>query len=479
MRTLFLILAAVLPVLPVSAQNLPELGDTSGALVSPQMERKIGEQAMREIRFRDPHFVDDPELTDYVNTIGRRIVIASPDARRDFEFFLIRDNSVNAFSLPGGFVGINTGLLLAAQSESELAGVLAHEVAHVTQHHIARLIGKQEQSMIPTIAAMVVGMIVARGSPDLGQALMTMAGASSVQSQLNYSRDFEREADRIGFQFLQQAGFDVGGMATFFERLQKATRLYENNAPAYLRTHPLTVERIADMQNRAQDAAYRQAPDSIEFHLVRGSLRAEEGTPQDAVKEFDEQMRQRRYASEAGARYGLASALLRARNFPRATGEVASLRGLIGPHPMVEMLAARVRTGAGDVQAARELLRAALARNLDYRPLHYAYVEALQNLGQHAAAAAALAELVKNYPRDARLHDMQAKSYAALGKRLLQHQALAEVYFLQGALPAAIEQLQLAQKSGDGDFYQISSVEARLRELRAAQAEETRDAKKR
>ncbi|MGB5081640.1 MAG: M48 family metalloprotease [Burkholderiales bacterium] len=456
------------------AQNLPELGDTSGSLLSPYTERKIGEQAMRDIRLRDPQFLDDPELTAYINEIGRRLVAASPGAHQDFEFFLVWDKTINAFAMPGGFVGVHTGLLLAAQTESELAGVLAHEVAHVTQHHLARLLGKQEQLSIPTLAAVILALLAARSNPDVTQAVIAGAGATGIQTQLNYTRDFEREADRIGFQFLQQAGFDVGAMGAFFERMQKATRLYENNAPAYLRTHPLNIERIADMQNRAQTAIYKQAPDSIEFHLARAKLRAEEGAARDAVAYFSELVREHRYAREAGARYGLASALARSRDFSRAGAEVEATRKLAGTHPMVELLAARIRQGAGDAAGARRILRAALERTPNYQPLHYAYVGALQEAGQHEAALAWLADLVKTSPRDRRLYGLQAKSYAAVGKRLLLHQALAETYVLQGTLPAAIEQLQLAQRSGDGDFYQLSAVEARLRSLRVLQAEEAK-----
>jgi len=458
MRIPAVCLGLALLVPQAQAQTLPELGDTSGALLSPYLERRIGEQAMREIRLREPSFLDDPELTEYVNEVGGRIVAANPEARQDFEFFMVRDNTINAFAMPGGFVGVHTGLLLAAQTESELAGVL-------------------EQTSIPTLVAVVLGILAARSRPDLAQAVIAGAGASSIQSQLNYTRDFEREADRIGFQFLQQAGFDVGGMGSFFERMQKATRLYENNAPAYLRTHPLTSERIADMQNRAQTAVYKQAPDSIEFHLARAKLGAEQGLPREAVAHFDELVREHRYAEEAGARYGLASALARARDFSRAASEIETVHKLLGTHPMVELLMARVRLGAGDPAGARDVLRAALARAPNYRPLHYAYVDALQGMGQHQAALAWLAELVKSYPRDARLYNLQAKSYAASGKRLLHHQALAETYVLQGTLPAAIEQLQFAQKSGDGDFYQLSAVEARLRDLRSLQAEEKKTAK--
>jgi predicted Zn-dependent protease len=456
------------------AQALPELGDTSGALLSPALERKIGEQAVQQIR-HEPNFVDDPELTEYVNDIGRRIVAATSDAQQDFEFFVLRDNTINAFAMPGGFVGVHTGLLLAAQTESELASVLAHETAHVTQHHLARLLGKQDQMSVPTLAAIVLGLLAARSRPDVTQAVITGAAAANVQSQLNYTREFEREADRVGFQYLQAAGFDVSAMPTFFDRLQKATRLYENNAPAYLRTHPLTSERIADMQNRAQNAVYKQSPDSVEFYFVRAKLVAEQGRPSEAVAHFEDVVRQHRYADEAGARYGLASALLRARDFRRAASEAEAVSKLVGPHPMVELLSARIRLGAGDPAGARDALRSALNRFPNYRPLHYAYVDVLQGMGQHQAALAWLSELVKSYPRDARLYSLQAKSYAASGKRLLHHQALAETYVLQGTLPAAIEQLQLAQKSGDGDFYQLSAVEARLRDLRSQQADERKN----
>ncbi|HUL91969.1 MAG TPA: M48 family metalloprotease [Burkholderiales bacterium] len=473
MRIAATCLSLILLVPRATGQALPELGDTSGGLLSPAIERKIGEQAIREIR-RDPTYLDDPELTEYVNEVGRRVVMATADAQQDFEFFLVRDNTINAFAMPGGFVGVHTGLLLAAQTESEFASVLSHEVAHVTQHHLARLLGKQEQMSIPVLAAVVLGLLAARSRPDVTQAVITGAGAASVQSQINYTRDFEREADRVGFQYLQQAGFDVSAMGTFFERMQKATRLYENNAPAYLRTHPLTSERIADMQNRAQNAVYKQSPDSVEFYLVRARLVAGQGTPREAVAHFDEQVREHRYANEAAAHYGFANALARSQDYRRAATEAEAAQKLLGPHPMVALLLARIRLGAGDAPGAGDVLRAALSRFPNYRPLHYAYVDVLQGMGQHAAALAWLSDLVKSYPRDARLYGLQAKSYAASGKRLLHHQALAETYILQGTLPAAIEQLQLAQKSGDGDFYQLSAVEARLRDLRSLQAEEKR-----
>jgi len=240
--------------------------------------------------------------------------------------------------MPGGFVGVHTGLLLAAQSESELPRSWPTRSRTVTQHHIASYARQTGPMSVPTLAALVVALLAARSNPQVAQGAMAAITAGSIQSQLNYTRDFEREADRVGFQSLERSGLDVHAMPRFFERLQKFGRLYENNAPAYLRTHPITSERIADMENRAQGAPYRQTPDSMEFQLAKGKIKAEQGLPQEALALFEEQIKARRFASEPGARYGLAAALARARNFTRAEAAVAELRNLVGSHPMVECL---------------------------------------------------------------------------------------------------------------------------------------------
>ncbi len=464
----FLLLAAALCAVPATnalGQGLPELGDVSSAALSPQMERRIGEEAYREIRFRDHRYLNDPEITAYVSGLGARLLAAS-DARQSFEFFLIQDPSINAFAMPGGFVAVHTGLLLTAQNESEVASVLAHEISHVTQHHIARMMSKESQFSALGMAAMALALIAARSRPDMAQAAIASATAGSIQAELNYSREFEREADRVGFQLLRDAGFDVHAMPTFFGRLQKSGRLYDNSAPAYLRSHPLTTERMADMENRAAAVPYQQIPDSLEFQLVRGKLRAEQGSPRDAVIEAEAQLKDGRYASEASTRYTLAAALIRTRDYARAERELASLRTEYAQQPMIELLAARLKSARGERTAAREILRAALASHPNYRPLTYALIENLQALGQHTEALARLQDLVREHPRDVQLYRMRAESFAATGQVLQQHQSLAEQYYLMGTLPAAIEQLQLAQKSGQGDFYQMSALEARMRQLR-------------
>jgi len=478
-----LVLAALLAfVVPVCAsaqsQNLPDLGGVADSTLSPHAERRMGESIMADIR-RDPAFVEDPEITDYLDKLGDKLASAPPGAGQDFEFFAVRDPGINAFALPGGFVGVYTGLIAAADNESELASVLAHEITHVTQRHIARLLSQQQQMQLPTMAALVAAILVGNSRPDLAAGAAAAASAGNVQSQIKYTREYEREADRIGFQRLVAAGFDPQGMPEFFEKMQRYTRLSDDGGvPTYLRDHPVTTERIADAENRAAHVPYHQHPDSLEFHLVRAKVRALAGDASEQVTYFEGRVRDRRYANEAAARYGLVVALLRARRSADAAAQLARLRDLHPASAMVEMLAARVRQAQGDDAGATAILRAALGRYANSRPLVYAYVAALQDAGRNREALQALETPLRLYPRDGHLRMLQAKTYAALGKRLLQHQAQAEVYVLQGSLPAAIEQLQLAQSAGDGDFYQLSAVDARLRELRAQRQQEAREAKK-
>ena len=470
MRILAFLLAVALTLRVAVADELPDLGDVAQATFTPQQERELGESIMRQIR-QDRAYVDDPELIDYLNDLGYRLVSQSPEYRQEFEFFVILDPSVNAFALPGGFIGVHTGLFLTAQSESELASVLSHEIAHVTQRHIARMIAGQKQSTIMSIAALAVAVLAARGSPQLSQAAIMGAGAGAIQSQLNYTREHEREADRIGYQILDRSGFDVNAMPLFFERLQRATRTYESAAPSYLRTHPLTTERIADMRNRSEGAPYRLVADSIDFQLLRAKIRATTDTPKEALAFFRESVGEQKFSNEAAARYGLATALMRAQQYPEAKDEVRKLRAMLPSNPIVETLAGRVLVASGDLPGALIFYRSALRAHPRYRALALDYAATLLQDRQPAEALGFLNDQLQIYPNDAHLYQLQARAYSALGKRLQQHRAQSESYVLQGNVAAAIDQLQLGLKSGDGDFYQLSSAEARLRELRAIEIE--------
>ena len=451
-------------------QGLPDLGDVSQSELTPLQERRLGEGIMREIR-ADRSYSDDAEIADYLNALGSRLVSAGTASRQAFEFFLILDPQVNAFALPGGFIGVNSGLILAAQSESELASVLSHEIAHVTQHHIARMLVAQKQSQITSLAGLALAILASRVSSEMSQAALVASQAGSVQSALNFTRANEREADRIGFQALEQAGFDTQAMPLFFERLQRATRYYETAAPSYLRTHPLTYERIADMQNRAQNSPYRQVPDSVEFQLIRAKLKAAQGPPRDAIAFFEGSLKERKYLSEMASRYGLVEALIRAKDYARATQELRALRKTAPASAVIEAQAARLYMAAGDHAMALQTYRDALTSHPGYRAFVYDYADALLRNRQPEEALKLVESRLQYSLSDYRLYQLQAQGYAALNKSLQQHRALAESQYRLGNIPAAIEQLVLAQKSGDGDFYQQSSVDARLRELRSIENE--------
>ena len=467
---LFLLLLCV-PV--ASADGLPDLGESSQTVMTPQDEQRIAEEILRDVASSGA-VLNDVEVVDYLQNLGLRLAANSSDNRQQFTFFLVQDPSINAFAMPGGVIGVHTGLITSATSESELASVLAHEIGHVTQRHLARMVAQQRRDAWQSFAAMAFALLAARSNPQLAGASMQAAQAGAIQRQLDYTREHEREADRVGLQILDQSGFDTRAMPQFFEQLLKGTRFYENGAPAFLRTHPLTTERIADVKNRVEQLPYRQVKDGPEFHYVRAKLRASQGRPQEAIAWFEDSLREKRYNSEAAQHYGLALALVRANALARARSEVRWLSEHAPRHAMLETLAANVEFAAGNPRAAGQQFQRALAVFPDHRGLIYGYAELLMATGQPDAALTLLDDKQSSYPRDAQLYRLKSQAYTMQGRGLLRHQAQGEAYFYSYNVPSAIEQLELALKSGDGDFYQLSIVEARLKQLRQMLADATK-----
>jgi beta-barrel assembly-enhancing protease len=471
-------LAAPLPQ-PARAQSLelPTLGEAGSEELPPAIERKIGEQIMVQIR-RDPDYLPDPESAEYLNNLGYQLVSVSSAKAQDFSFFLVRDPMLNAFALPGGFIGVHSGLVIAAQNESELAGVLAHEIGHVSQRHIARMLGQQKDSMAIQIGALLLAILAARAggssSGDLAQAAIFGGQAAALQQQLNFSREAEREADRVGFVTLVNAGFDGHGLEQFFGRLQQGSRLYEGTAPAYLRTHPLTVERMGDMQNRARNLRFKQRPDSLDFLMVKARLRVLQQTTvqgwRDQLEYFENQLRDRTAVSETAARYGLAFAALKL-NQPDLAYEnaVAARRLTKASSPMLDKLVSETRYAVAKSDEERKQAVEAAADTAARFPLSVVavghYVDLLNRSNQHQQAIVVLREqsaITRSMPA---YYSLLGRSYAALGKQSLHHQAIGEMYALLGVKPAALQQMELARRANDGDFYTMSEIDARVREL--------------
>ncbi len=462
---------------PVLADGLPELGDVAGSDLPLVAEKKIGQQIMHEIRWQSTAYLDDPDVEAYLNQLGGRLTAVSNDPGFGFQFFAIDEPSINAFAMPGGYIGVHAGLILAAKSESELAGVLAHEVSHVTQRHIARQVYQSQKVGIASMVAMGLALLAARSSSQVAGAAIAGSQAGAMASQLAFSRDFERESDRLGFDTLQRAGFDVRGMSLFFERLQQATRLYENNATAYLRTHPLTVERLSDMQNREQAYPYRQVRDSNDFLLVRARIQALQGRPADAVKEFQRLLAEGKFSSRPATLYGLAVALQRRRDWPAAETALAEVRASGMSSALLEHLAADLRLAQGDVRQGLRLYTEALLRFPQHPGLVYGYAGALIDVRRFAEALRFVQDRLASRTEDVRLYKLRAQCHAGLGQTALQHQALAESFALMGQTAAAIEQLQLAQRAADANFYEMSAIDARLRQMKLKRLEEVKESR--
>jgi beta-barrel assembly-enhancing protease len=477
--------------------NLPALGEASVDELSPAAEQRLGDQIFQEfLRMGVVH--DDPETTDFLSRQAERLLAASgalghSQEGRPFRFFLVKDSSINAFALPGGYIGVHTGLITASDRESEVMSVLAHEIGHVTQRHIARMFGQQRQTSAVMIAAAVLAAMAAKGSPDAAMGVLSLGQTVAIRDQLAFSRDAEREADRVGLQILAESGFNPTGMSSMFERLSQAGRLYDNNAPAYLRTHPLTTERIADIQSRLQSdpAVIRVAKETAKqtnsagFDWARAKLTALADTRVDGLRSartrFEHQLKDPKNnsaAQQAPIYFAMAWAALTQRDFMAARQHhqlaeqaAASANHLSQIAPMLANLKLQIAMASLPASDSPQGL-AALAgqtamRHANSRGLMRAAAEAYLLAGMHDNAAQTARIVTQQWPWDGQAWALLARTEAARGKRTAQHAALAEQFALSGAYSAAIEQLTLARTAADADFITLSKVDARLTTMRA------------
>ena len=487
----------------LKSASLPTLGDAAREDLSPVMERKLGEEIMRDIR-RNVDFLDDDPILEYLNAFGSALVEAHPGARgetnADYYFFAVRDGQLNAFALPGGFIAVHSALLLAAQTESELASVLSHEIGHVAQRHIARMLGQQKQDALIPLAAMVLAALASKAGGDAAMGVFMGGQGLALQRQLNFSRDAEREADRVGFQIMSQGGYDTSGMVAFFGRMQAASRTYSDLVPAYLRSHPLTSERISDIQARIREVPYRQRVDGLEFFLVRARARVlqDQSTSgrAETLAAFQAQQRLDNRQQQAGAQYGMAYLALKKGELGKAQTWLDKARATMrrvetafsaGPAPSdgaalfaslgLEIKLAPDQPAAVKAQGLQEAEQAhqrfPLARGIARQ-----YADALIVNGKLDQATAFLREQALAYREDAKLHELLARAYAAQGKLALQHLSLAEYYAISGGNQAALDQLSIARKAGDASFYDLALIDARERELKELRREELKEAKK-
>lgn len=462
-----LILISLLSCQALLAQepNLPDFGSPVDSVINKNQEAQLGRSVVAQLRAAGA-ILEDPQLKEYIQDLGSQLVGHASDGTQSFEFFVIDDEQINAFALPGGYIGINAGLILASENESELAGVLAHEIAHVTQRHIARSIYDSQRTSILSMATMIAAILLgaATDSADAVQGVVTAGQAAAMQRQINFTRANEREADRFGIETLSSAGFDANGMATFFEKLGRRYGMARQQVPAILQTHPVSIDRIAEARERTRLLPVAQPTDSMNYSLVKSRLMIHEArTPEAAHAIFVSRMKTD--SSDPSSRYGLALSLAQIGLFDEAERLFAELaREYPG---VIAFWIARGETlmRTGFVDAAFRIYVEAVdlfPRNI---PLTISYADSLIVAGEPARAHQILLDLLNNVPPTPAQIRLIARAANAEGDIGNAYYYMGEFYLSIGNPPLAIGQLRMALESPGVNSIDRARYEARLKQI--------------
>lgn len=442
---------------------LPDMGNTADYGVSPAEEKRTGEAVIRNIR-RGGGVVDDPLIEDYLDHLGYRLISNTSHGEQFFKFFLINDKILNAFALPGGYIGINYGLILATESESELSSVMAHEVAHITQRHHARAF-ESGSSNGAILAALIAAMILGAGNSEIGEAAFAATAAGMMQSQINFTRANEKEADYMGIQMLANAGYDPLAMAAFFGRLEKESRLYGSSTPEYLRSHPMSTKRMADATNRATSLKKRKQDfDKHSFYLIRARIRAlAQEDKNHAVMTFAKRLESGRFQNRAAEEYGYALALINAKQFSKANKILDKLLAK-DPNRIAYLVAkGQIESATQKLKQSQTTYTKALQLYPENKVITYYYVQSLLKNRQFNTARDLLNKILRTPGNLPQLYKFLSEAEAGLKNAGGVHHALAEYYFYLGQPHEAIRQMQLAmKKSKHDDFYTKAKREARI-----------------
>lgn len=458
---LLAVLSAALPA-HASGSTLPDLGDAAGETLTRAEEDRLGDAFLHQVRQR-VRLVDDPEVFDYIDSLGQRIASADPERR--YRFLVVDASSVNAFAGPGGVIAVNAGLIVITESESELAAVIAHEIAHVTQRHIAQLIERSRLASLTTLAGVFAGILIATQNPQAGQATLAASAAGSQHAVLSYSREKEMEADRTGMELLHRAGFDPRAVPSFFERFQEWQR-FMSRPPEFLSTHPITLSRIADTRGRAEQFERRLYHESAEYPLVRAKLRIHlAAKPTDALEHFEARVVDGGSEATEADRYGFAIALMSSNRHQEANVLLEGLRKDFPDRAAHRTAAAQVYAALGEEERALELLAASVERFPDHRALVYAYGLGLVRTGRPDDAAILLRRFQRRHDTDPALYRLLALAHQRAGRRAASHMALAEFHARNGDLESAIRQLDIALAVPAIDDYRSARAEARRQQL--------------
>ncbi len=446
--------------------QLPDIGDPSQEFLGPIQEVDVGRGVMRSIR-RQGLLLEDPFLQDYLTSIGQSIAIHA-DHDTGFNFFLVRDGTVNAFAAPGGYIGVHTGLLLATQTEAELAGVLAHEAAHVAQLHVARQFADANRMQIPLAASLLAAVLIGTQNSEAGAAAATGAMAVSAQRQIDFTREHEYEADRVGIEYLIRSGYDPHGMPDFFERLAKLTMGRGSQIPEFLRTHPVESRRIAETRSRVeQSGARRSSGDSQSYHFAQARaaviLAAD---PLDQARQLRQRIKDGAHRNPTAQYYGLALALQKAGRLDEAYDAIdVALQADPESLPLL-ITAAEIQFGRDRGQESLSLFQKAQRLYPDDYSLAMSFGDALIRARRYREAMALLRPHLGQDELHAQAYALNAQAARGNGMIADSHGSMAQYYELIGQPKLAVAQAELALQAPDVSPYLRTRLEAQVLRLK-------------
>lgn len=445
---------------------LPELGDSASATFNNQQEYELGRAWLKMFRSQ-VHTVTDPLLQDYLEYLIYKLASNSPLKDRRLEVVVIDNPTINAFAVPGGVVGVHNGALLYADNEAQLASILGHELAHLSQRHFARGVEQQQQSMLPTMAGMLGALVLAataRG--DAGMAAMAATQAAAQQSRLSFSRENEQEADRVGMETLVKADYDPNAFASMFDNMLAANRFAGRNAPEFLLTHPLTESRVSDARNRAREYPRKVYVDNLDYQLMRARVEVQLASSNaEALRKFKARLKDATRSTEAD-HYGMALAYLQAGQFKEAHEQLDPLLQKDARRLAYVITDADIDVASGEAERAVTKLQTQLRVNPGNYPLSMAYADALLRSGQPQLAEVVLQEQVKARPNDPYIWYELAETHGLAGNILGVHQARAEYFVLNGVLDKAEQQLNYALKLVKNDEITTAKINERIRQIK-------------
>lgn len=468
--TLFLLL----PLQGAAETRLPDLGSARASPLSEEQEYRLGRAWLRQLRGQVP-LLEDPLVQEYVEGLVYRLASHSALREPDLAIVVVNNRAINAFAVPGGVVGLNAGLFLNAEREDEVAAVVAHELAHLSQQHFGRRLMESQRMNRAVLAAMLASLAVAiAGDAEAGMAGLVTSQAAAIQSQLAYSRAHEREADRLGMQTLVNAGMDPQAMASFFERMLREQQ-FSSDPPEFLLTHPVTESRISDARSRAGQLALPTLNVSVSFELVRARLLAGFlGTGDQAAHHFRQLYRDGNTARQQAAGYGLAIAHIRSREYDEARQVLNQLVAKDPNQLWYRITLAEVDQAAGQHQDAVARLRDTLALMPGNQVVTVMLARSLIQVGEPEEAAALLQPLLEKRAWQASLWQLAADAWGKSGRLAEAHLARGEYLFLNGQEDKGKEQLQYAMKHSRESFPLHTHIRARLKEMQKLAEEEFR-----